>query len=294
MSEATLEYRGPELKTKPRVWPVAVIMTAQLLFLYFLPTAIFLFFLQFSYPYRVAIFRLISQADISNCVDAAAYLVCLLMVLLPVYWSRQPMIRRLHLEEPHATSLQLIVMLLGAIGLSDLIMLALNIYGQHSQRLEHLTTDVQQQAPASLITLLLSLGIWGPLVEEVIYRGYAQRRLVERFGPVVGILIASALFAVSHQELAHAEFTFALGIYLGCIAYRTGSIGPSILAHMAVNTVSVFRTAADLYPTTKLGFAVLTVAEGVAIAAAVIILLRLSRVDQRAGCNDERQSSIDG
>ncbi len=85
--------------------------------------------------------------------------------------------------------------------------------------------------------------VLAPILEEILARGYMQRRLTEDFGPGAGILLVSAFFALAHGDflqpsLAGAGDTlavFAGALVMGYAFYRTGSLVPSIVAHGLLN-----------------------------------------------------------
>ena len=62
-----------------------------------------------------------------------------------------------------------------------------------------------------------------------------QRRLVERWSAAVGILITSLAFAIFHIQPHTVLFAFPLGIWLGMMAVKSGSIWPGIICHATVN-----------------------------------------------------------
>jgi membrane protease YdiL (CAAX protease family) len=76
-------------------------------------------------------------------------------------------------------------------------------------------------------------------VEEVFFRGYMQRRLLHNWPVWASIVVASLLFAFLHLDLHQICFAFPIGIWLGVIAWRTGSIWPSMLCHAAINATSM-------------------------------------------------------
>lgn len=90
-----------------------------------------------------------------------------------------------------------------------------------------------------LIPLALLVGLTPGICEELLFRGYVQKRLVERWGGLVGIGLASVVFAVFHWDLVHSTAVLAIGVYLGWIAMRSGSILPAMLAHFLNNFFSV-------------------------------------------------------
>jgi membrane protease YdiL (CAAX protease family) len=83
------------------------------------------------------------------------------------------------------------------------------------------------------------------IVEETAFRGYMQRPIERRHGPVVAILVTGLVFGALH--FTHAEVTLALiPFYLaaaavyGALAYFTDSTRPSIWLHAGGNAFSAF------------------------------------------------------
>lgn len=72
-------------------------------------------------------------------------------------------------------------------------------------------------------------------IEEMLFRGYIQQRLLKRWSPIWAIGVTSLLFALVHITPHGIAVALPLGIWLGVIAWRTGSIGPSIACHAFVN-----------------------------------------------------------
>lgn len=78
-----------------------------------------------------------------------------------------------------------------------------------------------------------------PFVEEMVFRGAILRTLL---GSVsnhwVAILISAALFAVVHPNPAQMPHALLMGLLLGWMYYRTGSILPGVVLHWVNNTVA--------------------------------------------------------
>lgn len=90
-----------------------------------------------------------------------------------------------------------------------------------------------------LVVLYLLLAVGAPLVEELFFRGFLQRALVRRLGPVVGIGITAVLFGLTHFDLTALLGLTAFGVVLGVLAHRRGSLGAPIVAHVVFNAVAV-------------------------------------------------------
>ena len=90
-----------------------------------------------------------------------------------------------------------------------------------------------------LIPLALMIGATPAICEELLFRGYVQTRMARSFGPLFGILMASFLFAAFHLDPVHVIAVFPLGLFLGLVSWRSGSIFPAMMGHFVNNVISV-------------------------------------------------------
>lgn len=90
-----------------------------------------------------------------------------------------------------------------------------------------------------LIPLAILVGVTPGLCEELVFRGYMQTRLTAAWGAPLAIVCTSLVFAVFHMDLVHSTAVLALGIYLGWIAWASGSVLTAMLAHFVNNFLSV-------------------------------------------------------
>jgi membrane protease YdiL (CAAX protease family) len=86
---------------------------------------------------------------------------------------------------------------------------------------------------------LVMLAVVPGLCEELLFRGYAQRQFERSTGAVGGILLSGVLFGCYHLRPSQLLPLAALGIYLAYLTWRTGSLWPAILVHMAHNGIAV-------------------------------------------------------
>ena len=93
--------------------------------------------------------------------------------------------------------------------------------------------------PLGVALLFVIVVLGAPVVEELFFRGLLQRSLLRRMGPVLAVAISAFVFGITHFQLLQFPALVAFGAILGFLALRTGRLGPSIVAHMAFNAVTV-------------------------------------------------------
>lgn len=91
----------------------------------------------------------------------------------------------------------------------------------------------------------VAIGILAPLAEEVVFRGAILRTLLgimSKKNHWVAIMISAAIFGVVHANLAQFINALLMGLLLGWMYYRTGSLVPGILLHWVNNTMAYVLT----------------------------------------------------
>ncbi len=91
--------------------------------------------------------------------------------------------------------------------------------------------------PISLLFLLV-IGFIAPLLEEIIFRGFLFGTMRNSFSPWRSMVYSSLLFAALHQSLVAFLPIFFLAMVMAYLYEKTGSLWPSIILHMANNTVA--------------------------------------------------------
>ncbi|MCH5376581.1 MAG: ABC transporter permease subunit [Planctomycetes bacterium] len=101
------------------------------------------------------------------------------------------------------------------------------------------------QAPWWQVLLVIALA--PAICEELAFRGFVLSGLRHLGSTTAAIVISSLFFGVTHGMLQQSLSAIALGIVLGFIAVRTGSLLPCIAFHFTHNGLSVMvsRLSAD-------------------------------------------------
>ncbi|MGE0328589.1 MAG: lysostaphin resistance A-like protein [Polyangiaceae bacterium] len=87
--------------------------------------------------------------------------------------------------------------------------------------------------PLSFALLIFCVAVLPGLVEEALFRGFVTRLLVPWYW--FAWLVPSVLFGVVHGDWVQSTGTIILGLGFGWIRLRTGSVLPSMFAHMTYN-----------------------------------------------------------
>ena len=98
--------------------------------------------------------------------------------------------------------------------------------------------------------LVLVTCVGAPLVEELFFRGLVQTRLVTRFGPAIGIVVASLVFGAAHLiawdgplTLAYGWSIAGAGLVFGLARHYSGRLGTSIAIHAVFNIQAMLALA---------------------------------------------------
>jgi membrane protease YdiL (CAAX protease family) len=118
-------------------------------------------------------------------------------------------------------------------------LLALNDGGQERQQLLLDLGRTQGFLPIALF--VVGAVVMAPLVEELLYRGLLLRALLRRMGPGPAVFISALVFSAVHflggdaDALQFLPAIAGLGLVLGVVAVRSGSLSLPILIHAGFN-----------------------------------------------------------
>ncbi len=82
----------------------------------------------------------------------------------------------------------------------------------------------------------LCLCVFGPIMEETLFRGAILNTLLEKYTPWRSIFMSSLLFALIHLNPAQFIPVFSFGIFIGWIYYRLKDLSICIFSHMLYNS----------------------------------------------------------
>lgn len=127
------------------------------------------------------------------------------------------------------------------IGLVALAPMLLLNYGYHSLLTEWLGLEMDDYNEffTSTYGALIFICIMPAIVEELAFRGIIQHRLETVVSPWVAMAAASVLFSSAHLSILSAPYLALMGLLLGWMKWKTGSLYPPMVAHFLHNYVVI-------------------------------------------------------
>ena len=113
------------------------------------------------------------------------------------------------------------------------------VYPMTDQAMEALQPVVKQMAELPLWIVITLIAVTPAICEELAFRGLIFGGLAKNGRNWGAIVVTAILFGSSHGVLQQSICATLMGLLLGIIAYRTGSVLPGILFHFANNAMSV-------------------------------------------------------
>lgn len=93
----------------------------------------------------------------------------------------------------------------------------------------------------------LTIGLLAPIAEEMVFRGAILKSLLNtRLSVSTAVMLSALLFALIHFNPVQMPHAFLVGLLLGWMYQRTGSILPSVAFHWVNNSVAYVLY--NLYP----------------------------------------------
>lgn len=172
--------------------------------------------------------------------------------LLGGYLSRTPLRKRLGLGARRPGAVDSLLAVLGTLFVAQVAALVIPLFwGGPSQHMAAMREECTSQSGVWAFVIVASFSLLPGICEELLCRGYLQRRLLNRWSPAVAIGVSSVLFGALHLDPQHMVVATIIGLWLGYVAWRTDSIWLSMICHVANNAtwLTIMNLTQDDSPT---------------------------------------------
>lgn len=91
----------------------------------------------------------------------------------------------------------------------------------------------------SLLVQILAVGLFAPIVEELICRGVVLNRLNFWMPAWLAVFFSSVLFGVMHLNMFQGLYAFLIGVVFAMLYLRFRNLAAAIVGHMAFNLANI-------------------------------------------------------
>jgi membrane protease YdiL (CAAX protease family) len=123
--------------------------------------------------------------------------------------------------------------------------------GEWSQTAVNVMRD-GMDSPLQFLSLVISVIIFAPIIEEWLFRGFIQGYLRGLIGPYWAIAITSLFFSMAHytvqQGIGNIDLMvrlFPLACFIGYVYERQGNLWGNVMMHIVFNFFNVLRLVVE-------------------------------------------------
>lgn len=101
---------------------------------------------------------------------------------------------------------------------------------------------VQANTPLELMFVIFVVAIVPSIVEELLFRGLIQRVFEKIMSPLVSAILAGTIFGLYHLNPFEMIPLIGIGVFLGMLRYRSGTLVLPIVMHFINNFMAVLAS----------------------------------------------------
>jgi len=159
---------------------------------------------------------------------------------------------------------------------------------------EAMKAAMEMMLNGPVVITLISVSIFAPFFEEWLCRGIILRGLLKKVKPAWAIVISAAIFGLIHGNLWQAIPAFIIGVILGYVYYKTGSLKLTMLMHCVNNTLSVIVSRIPAFEDVEFfaevmspwAYVLVVLAFAVVLASGLVIMRSIPlKEDNLGGCD---------
>jgi membrane protease YdiL (CAAX protease family) len=126
----------------------------------------------------------------------------------------------------------------GSLGLLELQYTVWTPSPGYLEAFRRLHEALRPDGPLDAVVSVAAIALVPALCEELLVRGIVLPSLLTVTRPTAAVVISAVLFAVIHLDPYRTLFTLVLGLALGLLRVRTGSLAACVLAHAVLNAMT--------------------------------------------------------
>jgi len=112
--------------------------------------------------------------------------------------------------------------------------IAPELFDHYAEIMEPLTQNQH------IVLQILAIGIVGPILEEVIFRGLIFNQLRKNIPLVYAVILQSALFGITHLNIIQGTYAFFIGILMALSLVWSRSLLLPTAIHIGMNLAGIF------------------------------------------------------
>ena len=162
------------------------------------------------------------------------------------------------------------------------------------------TELLRQMTGGPLWSSFLLTAVFAPIFEEWLCRGMVLRGLLTKMKPVWAIVVSALFFALIHLNPWQALNAFIIGVVMGYVYYKTGSLWLTMLIHFVNNGTAVVLSQIPALQETDFWMDMMPMQTyimvyvlGVALLVSCLLVFRRIPLEQERGNIDTVELSVE-
>ncbi|MBQ9072728.1 MAG: CPBP family intramembrane metalloprotease [Bacilli bacterium] len=100
-------------------------------------------------------------------------------------------------------------------------------------------TNIFEGSELSILVQLISSGICGPILEELLFRGIVYNKLKEFNKPKIAIILCSVIFGIIHTNIINAIYAFIVSFVLIYLYEKYKTLKAPMIMHISLNSTII-------------------------------------------------------
>jgi len=174
----------------------------------------------------------------------------LFLLSVPLYYSfkKKYAIQKLFKIKPVSQEIVIFSIIIGLslIAITDEIQRIVDLIVPMPESMKEILKASKDIQGVELALIFIANVFIVPLADEGLFRGFLQGSLENKGDPVRAVILSSVTWTLVQISPYLAIPFFILGIFLGYLAWKTGSIVPSIIIQSLIGLLSIFLLNSSL------------------------------------------------